>query len=177
MDAQQAFDQMTIVVLVSFGMYEEGYRWLQREFPCMPWDAVIHRIDEVFNHTIRLCRRGTHWRAQNQFKQLYNNYEEFLEEATRQVLLDARNGNFAHFYACAHGHHRSVCFVELLSQYLRRWHSHLTVVVHHLDHWQANLQDLRGLSQDDYEDYFEEPLANRSHVMPDSLITNWPFRA
>ena len=66
--------------------------YYSKSFQSMPWDDVIHRIGEVFNHTIHLCRRGTSWRAQNQFKQLYDNYEEFLEEATRQVLLDARHG-------------------------------------------------------------------------------------
>ena len=151
------------VVLVSLGWKKEGAKFLKEHFPAVDWTVLWHRIDLVFDAQEHLDWYGTDSRAQEQFKQIYPNYEDHLRFMAEQCLEGSRREDLAHFLICKSGHHRSVCFVELLRKLLNTIAPELRVVVWHLDHTQregarVNLRALQKLTEDDYEDWFEEPL-------------------
>ena len=147
------------VVLVSFGLESAGKRELVRIWG-KAIKALWHRVDLVFDRTTHLSRCGTKPLAQDEFRRIYPHHVDYLEEVAAGCLAGARESDYAHFFACRHGHHRSVAFVELLRGRLCEKHHGLVVVVWHLDlegeaGRHSNLRALKRLHENEYEDHVQ----------------------
>ena len=168
------------VCLVSGGMKKHAGYMLEDWMPDAPWDQLWHRLDDVFIASDRLIAWGTATRAQTQFQQVYPWYSKCFELLEPYILRNTFVDDTAHVFMCRSGHHRSVAFVELLAQYLKRRYNGIQVWIWHIDHHKTNRETFRGvwnfaymenMAESDFEKYLEFPLvsavkANRSDPVP-----------
>ena len=162
------------VALISAGWKNNGGNFLKDWMPSVKWNELWHRVDLVFNAREHLDWRGTDTRAHAQFARLYPDFEQYfaaLEPYIVQCTFDAAT---AHTFICKSGHHRSVCFVELLGLWLAKRHPRLWIWKWHLDHdWKlqwnqdgkictevCNLEYFQRLRETEQEERLEVPVIN-----------------
>jgi hypothetical protein len=174
------------VVLISYGIFQDGFRWLKHFFPSVAFERITHRADRMFNRRTsafptddRLRFRGTHPDAQAEFKRLYPQYTRHLADFFVLIKNSLQHGKVAHLVACSGGHHRSVAFCEIAAGRIRELSPRIRVSVFHFDSAHSHICQLdadgeqaNGMPQDEFEANIEAPLTLAFHHPPTFLLHN-----
>ena len=164
------------IVIITLGWNGDGAEYLKTRFPAVDWSKLWHRADLVFRDREHLDYYGTDPRAQTQFRTLYPWHADLLTALGTKCLRIAHRQDCAHFIVCKSGHHRSVCFAELLVAWLFQRDRMAKIIVWHLDHGRrggesCNLRALLSLSESDDEESFEGPIAGAVQIgVPNEIL-------
>ena len=96
----------------------------------------------------------------------------YIDQAISLIaeMGDPEEDSIAHCFLCAHDHHHSVTFVELVARRIRRPFPACDVRCVHHDLTEQHLQRYHRISQIDFEDLLEGPDVSAIRHPPPRLL-------
>ena len=152
------------LVIITLGLKyaRPGGAAMEHVYPGLDIHSIMHRIDDIYRQHHYLGSRGTHRKAQQEFKIGAPRWMEYVDFIISQSGWRDSNSYSAAIIACWAGHHRSVALAEITREVFRQRYPGYQASTLHLDLISKSRDDQRTVnewSEDDFETFFEFPLA------------------